>query len=113
MCAIGLGIGLRVGISQNRRTIEKPKPDSSNPSVAGFKKSKFWKPKKGVTWQYQLASSPKSLVPGIEVYDIDLFKNSERTISNLQKQSKKVICYFSAGSYEDWRSEKLNLRKVI
>ncbi|CUM57145.1 unnamed protein product [Debaryomyces tyrocola] len=106
MCAIGLGVGLGVGISQNKRTVEKSEPDSNDPPVVNYKKASLWKPKKGLTWQYQLASPFKTLVSGVDVYDIDLFENSEETISNLQKQGKKVICYFSAGSYENWRPDK-------
>lgn len=111
MCAIGLGVGLGVGISQNKRAVEKSKPVPNDPRVANDKKSSFWKPKKGLTWQYQLASSFKTLVPGVDVYDIDLFENSEKTISNLQKRGKKVICYFSAGSFEDWRPDKKQFAK--
>ncbi|KAF2867967.1 glycoside hydrolase superfamily, partial [Massariosphaeria phaeospora] len=39
-----------------------------------------------------------------QVIDIDLFDTSKETISDL-KASKKVICYFSAGSQEGWRSD--------
>lgn len=106
ICAVGLGVGLGVGISQNRRTVEK-----SEPSEVTYKKTNIWKPKKGIIWQYQLSSSFKTLVPSVEVYDIDLFENSEKTIRNLQKKGKKVICYFSAGSYENWRPDKKNFAK--
>jgi len=36
------------------------------------------------------------------IYDIDLFYNPKSTIDWLHNQGKKVICYFSAGSSEDW-----------
>jgi hypothetical protein len=39
------------------------------------------------------------------VYDIDLFDTSASTITALRAAGRKVICYFSAGSYEDWRSD--------
>lgn len=38
------------------------------------------------------------------VIDIDLFDNDAATIQALA-QTKKVICYFSAGSREDWRPD--------
>ena len=37
--------------------------------------------------------------------DIDLFDNEASTISTLKSQNKQVICYFSAGSREDWRDD--------
>lgn len=36
----------------------------------------------------------------------DLFDNHISTFKTLQDSGKKVICYFSAGSYEDWREDK-------
>ena len=37
----------------------------------------------------------------VQAYDIDLFDTSDATISDLHAKGKKVICYFSAGSYEE------------
>ena len=39
------------------------------------------------------------------VYDIDLFDTSAATIAGLKSAGRRVICYFSAGSYEDWRPD--------
>ena len=36
---------------------------------------------------------------------IDLFDNDANTISALQAAGTKVLCYFSAGSHEDWRDD--------
>ena len=41
----------------------------------------------------------------VNIYDIDLFDTSVSTMKSLQTSGKKVICYFSAGSYEEWRSD--------
>lgn len=41
----------------------------------------------------------------VDIYDIDLFNSSEALIKQLQNSGKKVICYFSGGSYEEWRSD--------
>ncbi len=40
-----------------------------------------------------------------DVYDIDLFDNTKETISELHEKGRIVICYFSAGSYEEWRAD--------
>lgn len=42
---------------------------------------------------------------GVSVIDIDMFDNDASTISALKEQKKQVICYFSAGSREDWRDD--------
>ncbi len=39
------------------------------------------------------------------MYDIDLFDTSQSLIDQLHAQGKTVICYFSAGSWEDWRPD--------
>lgn len=39
------------------------------------------------------------------VYDIDLFDSSTNTIAQLQASGHKVVCYFSAGSSENWRPD--------
>lgn len=39
------------------------------------------------------------------MYDIDLFDVPASQIAALQAQGKKVVCYFSAGSSEDWRPD--------
>jgi hypothetical protein len=64
----------------------------------------------GLTWQIILNnSSSSSLSTGtfdpVSVYDIDLFDTPASTISRLHTAGKRVICYFSAGSYEDWRPD--------
>lgn len=39
------------------------------------------------------------------VWDIDLFDNPASTIKGLKAAGKTVICYFSAGTGEDWRDD--------
>ena len=46
-----------------------------------------------------------AITPQVDVYDIDLFTNPQSTIQALQKAGMKVICYFSAGSYEPDRPD--------
>ena len=41
-----------------------------------------------------------------KIYDIDLFDSDESLIEELHNREKIVICYFSAGSFEDWREDK-------
>ncbi len=58
----------------------------------------------GDTWQWQLSGTVNDSY-NVKLYDIDLFDSSAGLIDNLQSGGKKVICYFSAGSYENWRED--------
>ena len=40
------------------------------------------------------------------MYDIDLFDAPQEVIDQLNGDGRVVICYFSAGTYEDWRPDK-------
>lgn len=64
----------------------------------------IWQPKPGTSWQWQLTGSIDTSVDA-QVYDVDLFDTPQRVIDELHGKGRKVICYFSAGSYEDWRPD--------
>ena len=59
----------------------------------------------GTSWQWQLTGTINSDYD-VDLYDIDLFDTSKEVIESLHEEGKKVICYFSGGSYENWRSDK-------
>ncbi|KAK6537027.1 hypothetical protein TWF281_001230 [Arthrobotrys megalospora] len=70
-----------------------------------------WQPTAGETWQISLIGAPNNTDEDVGAYDIDLFDNSLSFIANLKLKGYKVICYFSAGSYEDWRPDAKNFTK--
>ncbi len=39
------------------------------------------------------------------VFNLDLFETSSSVIEALHQRGVFVMCYFSAGSYEDWRPD--------
>ncbi len=61
-------------------------------------------PNKNTTWQWQLSGKLNKSYD-VKLYDVDLFDTNISTIEELHKSGKKVICYFSAGSFEDWRED--------
>ncbi|PYH46354.1 endo alpha-1,4 polygalactosaminidase, partial [Aspergillus saccharolyticus JOP 1030-1] len=67
-----------------------------------------WQPQVASTWQIILTDpiDPSSIDSTTEVYDIDLWINEASAIESLHAQNRKVICYFSAGSYENYRPDK-------
>ncbi len=64
----------------------------------------WYQPPASVTWQWQLKGTVNTSYD-VDIYDIDLFDSSETLIQQLHAADKKVICYFSAGSYEEWRPD--------
>jgi hypothetical protein len=57
-----------------------------------------------INWSWQLQGDLK-IIDGVKLYDIDLFDTNTSTIDKLRQKGAKVICYFSAGSFESWRSD--------
>jgi hypothetical protein len=58
----------------------------------------------GMTWQWQLQGEVNAGWD-VALYDVDLFDTPAATIQRLHDDGRVVICYFSAGSYEDWRAD--------
>ncbi|MBS3083527.1 endo alpha-1,4 polygalactosaminidase [Candidatus Pacearchaeota archaeon] len=65
----------------------------------------WWKPKPNTSWQWQLNGIVNQNYD-VDMYDVDLFDNSKEVINALKNKGIKVICYFSAGSYENWRIDE-------
>ncbi|SDW28177.1 endo alpha-1,4 polygalactosaminidase [Nitrosomonas communis] len=78
-----------------------PLLDPDAPPVTGD----WYKPPVAITWQWQLKGEVNTNHPA-KLYDIDLFNSSPSLINTLKASGKKVICYFSAGSFEDSREDK-------
>ena len=74
-------------------------------NVAPQRANTLWNPDINTTWQWQLSGAVNSSYH-VELYDIDLFDSPQSLIDSLHNSGKKVICYFSAGSYENWREDK-------
>jgi hypothetical protein len=63
-----------------------------------------WHPVSGTTWQWQLQGTIDTSVDAA-MYDIDLFDAPQSTVDALHGAGRIVICYFSAGTYENWRPD--------
>ncbi|RMZ02221.1 hypothetical protein D0860_07308 [Hortaea werneckii] len=113
--AIGLGVGLGLtGDSEDSGNDddEIPSPGSSStPLPTPPANGSLWQPAVNSSWQIVLlnplsvSKSATSISPDVDIFDIDLFTNDESTIEKLHQLGKKVICYFSAGSYESYRPD--------
>src|SRR5262249_22171337 len=63
-----------------------------------------WTPKVTDTWQWQLTGTIDTKY-NVNVYDIDLFDAPDSVIATLHNAGRHVVCYFSAGSAENWRPD--------
>jgi hypothetical protein len=80
---------------------ERPEPTTPGQPAPGD----WWRPTRGLTWQWQLDGEPIDLSVDAEVFDVDLWATPESTIDTLHAQGRKVICYLSAGSWEPYRPD--------
>lgn len=64
----------------------------------------IWKAEPGLSWQWQIQGTIDTSFD-VDMYDIDLFDAPQSVIDELHDASRSVVCYFSAGSYELWRSD--------
>ncbi|MBB6552667.1 endo alpha-1,4 polygalactosaminidase [Nonomuraea rubra] len=68
-----------------------------------------WKPALNTSWEWRLSSLPAKPFLDVQMYDIDGFAAAESgTIVKALKAARpgrKLVCYISAGSHEDWRPD--------
>ncbi len=64
----------------------------------------WWRPEPGLDWQMQLTGEP-DLDHGRDVFFLDLFAAQDVVSAQLRERGTRIVCYFSAGSYEDWRED--------
>lgn len=110
---IALAIGLGIGLTRHHNNNGSSSQPTNGTAPAGSPpiNGTFWQPSSNTTWQIvlenalALSSSNASISPDVQVFDIDLFDNADTVISALHGLDKKVICYFSAGSYEPNRPD--------
>ncbi|KAJ5959361.1 CAZyme family GH114 [Penicillium vulpinum] len=95
--AIGMDIRAELGAGHNQKKMLKRDTTSTETAI--------WQPAAGVKWQIQLVDAVEDTTVDADIWDIDLFDNTAETVSALQGKGHKVICYFSAGTYEDWRPD--------
>lgn len=66
--------------------------------------AEVWRPTPGTSWQWQLSGRIDTDLD-VQMYDVDLFDAPDDVLDRLRADGRTVICYFSAGSHEDWRDD--------
>ncbi len=70
---------------------------------------RWYRPPPDVTWQWQLQGDIDTRHAAV-LYDVDLFETPASVIRALAAEGRRVICYFSAGSGENFRPDYHRLR---
>jgi hypothetical protein len=73
----------------------------------------IWIPAQLTSWQWQLSDLPVDQSVDATMYDIDLFENSAGVVASLRGKGRKVVCYMSAGSWENWRPDAAKFPAVL
>jgi hypothetical protein len=77
--------------------VEEPPPNEGEGEVA-------FAPTPGTTWQWQLQSGI-DLSFDVDVYDVDMVEAGDGELAQLRAGGRQIICYFSAGTFEDFRDD--------
>ena len=64
------------------------------------------------TWQIQYSGEINPDIK-VEMFNLDLFDIPPEKINKMHQNDIFVMCYFSAGSYEDWRPDSSQFPKII
>ena len=74
----------------------------------------IWLPPLDSTFSWQLGSNDEINTNfDVDIYDLDAFETEASLIASLHSQGKKVICYISVGSWEDWRPDAADFPSEI
>jgi hypothetical protein len=76
-----------------------------SPTFTPILQKSWWHSIVGLTWQWDINGIEVDTSIEADVYDIDLYV-PQSTIDELHAKGRKVICYISVGSWEDWRPDK-------
>jgi hypothetical protein len=63
------------------------------------------RPQPGDSFQWQLTDYPPDTSADADTYDLDLFDTPPEVVAQLHERGRTVVCYFSAGTYEEFRED--------
>ncbi len=64
-----------------------------------------WHPALRTSWDWVLSTVPKAPFRAVSMYDIDGFDTTAADVASLHAHGIKVVCYLSAGTWENWRPD--------
>jgi hypothetical protein len=64
-----------------------------------------WHPALATTWDWVLSVVPKPPYRHVRMLDVDAFDTSAADVASMHRAGIKVVCYISAGTFENWRPD--------
>jgi hypothetical protein len=64
-----------------------------------------WVPPLRTSWNWVLSHVPAPPYRNVSMYDIDGFDATASDVASMHTAGIKVVCYISAGTYENWRPD--------
>jgi hypothetical protein len=64
-----------------------------------------WHPALQTSWNWVLSKVPTAPYRKVQMYDIDGFNAAASDVAAMHSAGMEVVCYISAGTYEDWRPD--------
>ncbi|MDH5546718.1 MAG: endo alpha-1,4 polygalactosaminidase [Gammaproteobacteria bacterium] len=112
-CVISVSL-MVVACGDDEPDIVNALPDASE--ILPITSGGWYKPGVSATWQWQIQGETINTSYDVEIYDIDPLSpdlsDAQSLINQLHNDGRKVICYFSAGSYESWRNDAADFQEA-
>ena len=96
-----LGLALLAACASPSSTTDSPSPAAPASEAPRVLR---WIPAVDSSWQIQFSGDLDTSL-NVDIFFLDLFDTPESVIAVLHSRGIKVVCYFSAGSFEDWRPD--------
>ena len=91
-----------------------PATETFAPTATSLPPKEIWMPPLGSSFQWQLGGDEAINTSfDVDIYDLDAFETEASLISSLHSQGKKVFCYISVGSWEEWRPDAADFPSEI
>ncbi len=121
VCALILSLLLLAGCTEIRLTPKSASepplsiapPTAVDPAVGtNANTSEIKKPPLNTSWQIQYTGI-LNLDLDVRIFNLDLFETERESIDELHERGTFVMCYFSGGSYEEWRPDAMEFPQDV
>lgn len=82
-----------------------PAPARAPAPPAPVRCNDCWHPAVDTSWDWVISKVPKAPYRAVRMYDIDGFDATRTDVAAMHVAGIKVVCYLSAGTYENWRPD--------
>lgn len=76
----------------------------TDPTIPPVTSGSWYRPPVATTWQWQLQGDVNTEYD-VALYELDLFETPTPVITALKASGRRLLCYFSAGSWENFRPD--------